>query len=161
MLGRGTGTPPPCNFADAKLWRGRLSSFARPKESTSNGDAGGPAVPEATALRRPAREDLRERRGVEGQARGEYYEELRGRGGCLGKGCTTTSEGEYLSSHSRVPLLCCSNGTNSRVTHTQAILQRGAGLAICNRYKAARWQHFLRESASGLQETRERYPPTL
>ena len=70
------------------------------------------------ALRRPAREDLRERRGVEGQARGEYYEELRGRGGCLGKGCTTTSEGEYLSSHSRVPLLCCSNGTNSRVTHT-------------------------------------------
>ena len=84
MLGRGTGTPPPCNFADAKLWRGRLSSFARPKESTSNGDAGGPAVPEATALRRPAREDLRARRGVEVQARDEYYEEPRGRGGSLG-----------------------------------------------------------------------------
>ena len=84
MLGRGTGTPPPCNFADAKLWRGRLSSFARPKESTSNGDAGGPAVPEATALRRPAREDVRVRRGVEVQARDEYYEEPRGRGGCLG-----------------------------------------------------------------------------
>ena len=118
---RDKGTPSPCNSPDAKLQWGRTTQLCWTEGVNGQRRRGGPAVPEATALRRPARESLRRQRGVGKQARdvvlrGAERAAAAARGGQVRRLLKTCIFPPTLGSRSCVAL----SGTNSRVTHTQA-----------------------------------------